>query len=78
MLYSQYFTVEVDVTTDCNLTSVVAYHWSLDGHVTKSAVQMEKRVLVLPPRMLNYGIHTVNFKVSTVWGTQNVTSHLGL
>ncbi|XP_053374214.1 polycystin-1-like [Mercenaria mercenaria] len=63
IVYSRYFTVEADITMDCNLTSTAAYHWSIDGHVTSTAVQMEKRVLVLPPRMLNYGKHGLKFKV---------------
>ncbi|XP_060560495.1 polycystin-1-related protein-like isoform X2 [Ruditapes philippinarum] len=63
IVHSRYFTLEADVTMDCNLTSAVAYHWSIDDHVTMYNVEMMNRVLVLPPRLLKYGKHTVKFKV---------------
>ncbi|XP_052802584.1 uncharacterized protein LOC128232845 isoform X2 [Mya arenaria] len=61
-LYSQPFTIEADVKSNCNLTSTMAYNWSIDDHVTRN----KSRVLVLPPGRLSLGNHTVSFRVDMV------------
>ncbi|KAL4222250.1 Polycystic kidney disease [Mactra antiquata] len=66
LTYSRYFTLEAVVEPNCNLTSNMAYHWSVDGQVTMKNYQMKQQVLVLPPRVLPYGFHSIKVKVEMV------------
>ena len=63
MQYSQPFKLEAEVETNCNLTTSLAYHWSISGHVNKYANEMYRKVLILPARSLDLGNHTIIFKV---------------
>ena len=57
--YTHPVTLEADVTPNCNLSSTLAFHWSVDGHLTGKG----KKVLVLPPGSLSKGNHSVVVKV---------------
>jgi len=57
--YTHPVTLEADVTPNCNLSSTLAFHWSVDGHMTGKG----NKVLVLPPGSLSKGNHSVAVKV---------------
>ena len=55
---------EADITTACNLTSLLTYHWLVKSH-DRVIRRDDRKKMVLSPGSLDYGNYTVDLKVHT-------------
>ena len=62
MFKSHNLVLEADVATDCNITSLLAYDWLVKSPDTV-ARRDDRKKMVLPPGLLDYGKYSVELKV---------------
>ena len=62
MFKSHNLVLEADVATDCNITSLLAYDWLVKSPDTV-ARRDDRKKMVLPPGLLNYGKYSIKLKV---------------